>query len=298
MGLAKLFFRFFDLLSRSAINPYHLKEITKVANQQCDYYYLPNNSKRLPIIINLHGGGFVAGDKKYRRYWCEILAKEGWFVINANYRLCPEVTIIEQIKDVWQIMENLPQLAERFPIDSDQVVVTGDSAGAFLAGYLLALQTNPTLRTRLGLSKTNQARIIGAMLFCGIYDFNALLNDPKRWHSGLVKDIAQSITGVKYRQLNATDYQYADVLTLIPYINAAWCPVQVFYAKRDYFVKGQGELLFQALQEHQIPAEQHYTKNLWDNHCYHLYFRTKISKKTVKLVKQFLSNLTTTAPVI
>ena len=297
MGIAKFFFHFFDVISRSAINPSHIKEVTRVTEKQCDYYYITENTQnsRLPIIINLHGGGFVAGDKKYRRYWCEILAKEGWFVINANYRLCPAVTIIEQIKDVWQILDNIHALAERFPINPEQVVVTGDSAGAFLASYLLALQTNPHLRARLGLTKNNHARIIGAMLFCGIYDFNVLLNDPNRRHSGLVKDIAQSITGVKYSQLSTADYAYADVLTLLPYINQDWCPVQVFYAKRDYFVKGQGEMLYQALQQHHIPVEQYYTKNLWDNHCYHLYFRTKISKRTVNVVKQFLTNLLSTA---
>ncbi len=293
MGSAKLFFRIFDVVSQAAINPTHLKEITKVSDRQCDYYYQTDQcDRRLPVIINFHGGGFVAGDKKYRRYWCEILAKEGWFVINANYRLCPAVTIIEQIKDVWQILEQINVLTSRYPVDPTQVVVTGDSAGAFFAAYLLALQTNPSLRTRLGLTKNNNVRFIGAILFCGIYDFNALLNDSTRRRSGLVKDIAQAITGVKYRELNA-NYAYADVLSLLPFINPDWCPVQIFYAKRDYFVKGQGEILFQALQNRQVPVEQHFTKSLWQNHCYHLFFNTQISRTTVKQVKCFLRKIRT-----
>ena len=46
--------------------------------------------KTLPVIVSVHGGGFVYGDKELYQYYCMNLAQKGFAVVNFTYRLAPE----------------------------------------------------------------------------------------------------------------------------------------------------------------------------------------------------------------
>lgn len=292
MGTASFIFKAIDVLTNCFMNPSHIKEVTRVTKDQYDLYYLDDQTPK-PIIVNIHGGGFLAGDKKYRRYWCEVLAKEHWFVINVNYRLCPAVTIIEQIKDVWAIIQQIPDIAESYGLDQNTVAISGDSAGAFLAAYMVALSTNQGLRRKLGITAQYPVKFAGALLFCGVYDFASLVQGQKPpYQAGLIKDIAQSLTGLKFKNLDEIrHYPDLDLLCLPQFINQDWCPVQIFFSKKDFFVKGQGELFAQALKSKGVPVRQHFTAKFWENHCYHLFFHTKVAKSSLKITQQFLNQI-------
>ena len=47
--------------------------------------YRPEDSqeKILPVIINVHGGGLIIGNKEFNRYFCALLCKKGFLVIPA-----------------------------------------------------------------------------------------------------------------------------------------------------------------------------------------------------------------------
>ena len=58
-----------------------------------DTYRVKGQSgKKLPVLFYIHGGGFVAGDKHYRRALARWSAVQGYFVVNVNYGLCPETS--------------------------------------------------------------------------------------------------------------------------------------------------------------------------------------------------------------
>ena len=44
----------------------------------------------LPIIISVHGGAWMYGDKERYQYYCMSLAQRGFAVVNFTYRLAPE----------------------------------------------------------------------------------------------------------------------------------------------------------------------------------------------------------------
>lgn len=44
----------------------------------------------LPVIVSVHGGGWVYGDKERYQYYCMSLAQRGFAVVNFTYRLAPE----------------------------------------------------------------------------------------------------------------------------------------------------------------------------------------------------------------
>ena len=55
-----------------------------------DVYRPKDRSDLLPVIISVHGGGWVYGDKEVYQFYCMELAKEGFAVVNFSYRLAPE----------------------------------------------------------------------------------------------------------------------------------------------------------------------------------------------------------------
>ena len=109
-------------------------------------YYPADNNGALPVIVDIHGGGWMYGDKDSSVLYDEYLASRGFLVFSMSYRLVPEVTALEQLRDVADalcaIRDKLPEL----PCDPDRIMLTGDSAGGMLAVYSAAMAVSPALR--------------------------------------------------------------------------------------------------------------------------------------------------------
>ncbi|MGN0487357.1 MAG: alpha/beta hydrolase [Acutalibacteraceae bacterium] len=117
-------------------NPYHL----------LDVYYPENAAEKLPVVIDIHGGGWMYGDKELNKPYCLYLASQGNVVFNISYRLCPEVTAIEQLRDVAAALIWVRDHLADYPCDTDSICLTGDSAGGFLACYTAMLSRSEKMR--------------------------------------------------------------------------------------------------------------------------------------------------------
>ena len=52
--------------------------------------YRPRDAEgKIPVIIDVHGGGWVYGDKVLYSHYCMDMARRGFAVVNFNYRLAP-----------------------------------------------------------------------------------------------------------------------------------------------------------------------------------------------------------------
>ena len=105
------------------------------AYHKLDVYYPENAEGKLPVIIDVHGGGWMYGDKELNKNYCLTLAKRGNVVFNISYRLYPEVTADEQLRDVAAALKWINENLDSFPCDRDSICLTGDSAGGMLAGF-------------------------------------------------------------------------------------------------------------------------------------------------------------------
>ena len=112
-----------------------------------DVYYPEKTDGILPVIIDVHGGGWMYGDKELNKIYCLNLAKRGFAVFNMSYRLVPEVTVYEQIKDVMDALNYIAEHIGEYPCDKNNIMLTGDSAGGMLATYAAALLTSDKLRS-------------------------------------------------------------------------------------------------------------------------------------------------------
>ena len=115
------------------------------------YYPIENNGK-LPVIIDIHGGGWMYGDKDSSVLYDEYLASRGFLVFSMSYRLAPEVTPLEQLKDVSNALSAIKKTLPHLPCDPEKIMLTGDSAGGMLAAYTAAIAVSPSLQEHFEIS--------------------------------------------------------------------------------------------------------------------------------------------------
>ena len=69
------------------------------AMQVLDVYRPKDTEGSLPVIVSVHGGGWVYGDKELYQYYCMSLAQRGFAVVNFTYRLAPEYQFPAPVED-------------------------------------------------------------------------------------------------------------------------------------------------------------------------------------------------------
>lgn len=99
--------------------------------------YFPNDSNQLPVILLVHGGGWVGGDldthDNLARYLCQQTEA---VVVSVGYQNSPEAKFpyaLEQCYDVMLWMQNSPQ---DIHADLSRLAIVGDSAGGNMAAAL------------------------------------------------------------------------------------------------------------------------------------------------------------------
>ncbi len=96
--------------------------------------YAPSHA-RLPVLLYLHGGGFVIGGLDTHDSLCRQLAlRSGGAVLALDYRLAPEHRFPAAVDDAWAAMRWLRGVgADQLGLDGARLAVGGDSAGGTLA---------------------------------------------------------------------------------------------------------------------------------------------------------------------
>ena len=108
--------------------------------------------ERLPVLLYLHGGGFVIGGLETHDSLCRQLAlRSGGAVVALDYRLAPEHPFPAAWDDAWTALRALPAAAESLGLDGSRPAVGGDSAGATLACFCALQARDHGLRLALQL---------------------------------------------------------------------------------------------------------------------------------------------------
>lgn len=108
------------------------------ARQRFDVY-LPAHARRAPIIVMVHGGAWMIGNKSLPQVVENKVAHwvtRGAILVSINYRLVPQVHPAEQANDVAHALAKVQALAPAWGGDPDRVVLMGHSAGAHLVALV------------------------------------------------------------------------------------------------------------------------------------------------------------------
>lgn len=111
----------------------------------CKTDNLLNSRVYLPVVepigcvVDIHGGGLIAGSVIQNDPFCRWLANRGYEVYSINYPLIPEATFIEQLKYICEAVEEIAGYADTWSDARKPKFLFGDSAGALLALMTLGL---------------------------------------------------------------------------------------------------------------------------------------------------------------
>ncbi len=224
-----------------------------------DIYYPQGTTEKLPVIIDIHGGGWMYGYKEINKNFCLMLAEKGFLVASINYRLAGgNIRFDDQIRDIFAALKFLSEELKKHPADLDNVFLAGDSAGGHFSCVTTAINLNEDMQKDFGVT------------YCGL-DFKAVaaicpavdLLSPN-----IVMNInVPVLLGDKYRK--SPYRKYLDVAQII---SKDFPPFYVNTAKND-FLKKQCYKLNGLLEKYNIDHFFHdFSEEKWDvKHLNHVF---------------------------
>jgi triacylglycerol lipase len=180
--------------------------------------FVREGTANAPVLVFVHGGGFVMGDKHaegspFYSNVGEFAARRGWVGVPMTYRLAPANKFPSGPEDLAAAVAWLRDNVARYGGDPDKIVLSGQSAGAaHVAAYVAHKRFHVAER----------GGIAGAVLLSGIYDtLNTPANDfhrayygeeramwgPASMQAGLINSEIPLLITVS--ELDPTDFQVA-----------------------------------------------------------------------------------------
>ncbi|MFC6225924.1 alpha/beta hydrolase fold domain-containing protein [Hymenobacter artigasi] len=124
-----------------------------------DLYLNTDSRKPVPVIINLHGGGWNKGTKESQSGFNGFF-KQGWSVANVEYRLSTYAPAPAAVEDVRCAIIYLITNAKKLNIDPSRIVIMGSSSGGHLALVGGLLENDHVFDTQCPTKETVKLRAI------------------------------------------------------------------------------------------------------------------------------------------
>ncbi len=214
-----------------------------------DIYYPEGTTEKLPVIIDIHGGGWMYGYKEINKNFCLKLAEKGFLVASINYRLAGDVLFDEQIRDIFTALTWLSENLKEYPADLENVFLAGDSAGGHFACVTAAVNLNEEMQRDFGVSH------------CGL-SFNAVAAICPAVDL-ISPNIVMNITVPLLISGKEHKAKYKKYLNVSNIISSDFPPFYVNTATND-FLKKQCYKLKRLLEEYKIDYMFHDFKEKYD----------------------------------
>lgn len=225
----------------------------------------PSDRSSAATIINVHGGGYVYGSTKPYKFYCCDLASKGYTVISFNYRLAPKHKFPAPLEDLNLVAEWMCAHSEEYPIDTGNVFMVGDSAGAQLASQYAAIWSNPAYAQIMGIHPP-EFRIAAVGLNCGMYDMIDHTSN-KNIQSPIVRD---------YFTRNPA--QFGEKLNVLDYITAEYPPAYLLSAPGD-FLAAHMEPMAELLRSRGVECQCKLYGDENTFHVFHINIRTELAQQ-------------------
>lgn len=130
-----------------------------------DVYGPKDSQDVLPVVMLIHGGGYVACEKFINECQAKFLAEQGFRVVNINYSLMPEVSFFEVVRELFAALHWIEENAASYHFDGNGICVSGDSGGGHYALLVAAVQNSGYLQNYFGVTPV-EAGIRGIAASC------------------------------------------------------------------------------------------------------------------------------------
>jgi acetyl esterase/lipase len=140
--------------------------------QKLDLYLPTTGSPPYPVLIWIHGGGWISGDKAEFRNSNRLseLRKRGYAVASINYRLSGEAIFPAQIQDVKASIRWIKANSAKYQLNATKLGVWGSSAGGHLAALAATSGQVSTLEDLSQGNPTQSSSVQVAIVWYGPID--------------------------------------------------------------------------------------------------------------------------------
>jgi acetyl esterase/lipase len=148
-----------------------------------DVYAPRSGARAAPVLLQIHGGGWMIGEKRQQGLPLMLhLARRGWVCAAINYRLSPRATFPDHVVDCKRALRFVRERIAEYGGDPGFVAVTGGSAGGHLSSLVALTAGDPAFQPGFEDADT---RVEACVPFYGVYDLtNAYATHPD---DGLVR---------------------------------------------------------------------------------------------------------------
>lgn len=240
--------------------------------------------KVLPVIVSVHGGGWVYGDKERYQYYCMNLAQRGFAVVNFTYRLAPEFKYPSSLEDTNSVFTWVLDNALQYGFDVKHVFAVGDSAGAHNLGLYCGICTNAGYAAEYDFKPPTGFSPTAIALNCGVYRITLAEGE---------RDETQTLIQEYLPQRGSP--KEIELINVLNHVTGNYPPTFLMTCTGD-FVKEQAPILAAKLAQCDVPFVYRYygdTDHVL-GHVFHCNMRSADAKlcndEECNFFKEFLQN--------
>lgn len=243
---------------------------------------LDNLNEKKPLIVLLHGGGFIGGSKEATAAYARTLSSHGYIVANVEYAFAPEHTYPTPIIQVSKAISYLKEKSEMFNVDINNIFIAGGSAGAQIASQIAAIQTNKKLSDIMEIDPVlTKDELKGVILFCGLYNMS---NVSETGFPG-IKEYLWAYTGEK----DFKNYERLDEISTVKHITEDYPPTFITAGDMDK-LESQSKELVESLKDNNVSCTSLFFNDKRLLHQYQFMLWTKEAINTLEKVINFINN--------
>lgn len=191
--------------------------------------YIPADKESVGLVLMIHGGAWIGGDKADYAGEVERVLGLGYAVASVNYRyISEEVNLIDVTDDIQLAVAKIKELSEKRNVEINKMVLTGVSAGGHLA-MLYAYSRDDV----------SAIRPVAVLNYCGPTD---LSDDAYYFDNGLGDGeyVAQVLSwACGYKHTFATREEAKEALfnvSPLRYVDANTVPTVINHGMKDNIV--------------------------------------------------------------
>lgn len=244
--------------------------------------YLPANAKgKVPLVIFVHGGGWISNDKYadmgYMKKTIAEIVSSGFALASIDYRLATQATFPALIQDCNRAASFLYDNANKYGLDRTRFAVMGFSAGGHLASLM-------------GLSKNNNVAAFFMPKTTKSFSFKAVIDfyGPSELTSLKSSDDPKSPEAVLIGAAPLARPDLAKIASPVTYVDKNDPPFLIIHGEKDNIVPNQqSKLLHGWLQAVGVPSELIIVKDA--PHFGAMYDVDEIRNKVINFLKKHLA---------
>ena len=198
------------------------------ASQVLDIYYADEAIRKDAVLVDIHGGFYVAGRRENNRAFASVFLKEGYDVVLLEYRLNDgKRDVADELADCAAGLDYLAAHASELGLNRGRMFLTGDSAGGHLALYMAEGAMDKALPVRPAVFAPR-----GVLINCPAYDF-ASFGESKSF----TKSALEWFIGPRYQ-----DKEWMTSMSPRTFISSYQGPLLVSTCTND-FIRSQSLLI-------------------------------------------------------